>query len=122
MGAYNVRLNSYAGFSGRGDERICMERPDLVAPGVGIPAAAPGGGESLMSGTSMAVPFVSGACALMMEWGIVRGNDPYLYGEKIKACLHRGAREMNGFTDYPNSQVGYGRLCVRDSIPAEKSI
>lgn len=99
-----------------------MERPDLVAPGVGIPAAAPGGGESLMSGTSMAVPFVSGACALMMEWGIVRGNDPYLYGEKIKACLHRGAREMNGFTDYPNSQVGYGRLCVRDSIPAEKSI
>lgn len=122
VGAYNVRLNSYAGFSGRGDERICMERPDLVAPGVGIPAAAPGGGESLMSGTSMAVPFVSGACALMMEWGIVRENDPYLYGEKIKACLHRGAREMNGFTDYPNSQVGYGRLCVRDSILAEKSI
>lgn len=116
-GAYNVRLNAYAGFSGRGDEEVCMEKPDLAAPGTGILGAAPGGGESVMSGTSMAAPFVSGACALMMEWGIVKGNDPYLYGEKVRACLQRGARKMNGFTEYPNSQVGYGRLCVRESLP-----
>ena len=32
----------------------------------------------------MATPFVTGSAALMMEWGIVRGNDPYLYGEKNK--------------------------------------
>ena len=37
----------------------------------------------------------------MMEWGIVRGNDPYLYGEKVKAYLRRGARELPGFTEYP---------------------
>lgn len=118
-GAYNVRLNAYAGFSGRGDEEVCMEKPDLVAPGTGILGAAPGGGESVMSGTSMAAPFISGACALMMEWGIVKGNDPYLYGEKVRAYLQRGAREMNGFEVYPNSQVGYGRLCVRESLPLE---
>ena len=47
----------------------------------------------------------------------MKGNDPYLYGEKVKAYLRRGARELPGFEVYPNAQVGYGALCVRDSIP-----
>ena len=63
------------------------------------------------------MPFVTGAASLLMEWGIVRGNDAYLYGEKIKAYLRKGAAELPGFTVYPNNQVGYGALCVRDSIP-----
>ena len=60
----------------------------------------------------MATPFVTGSAALLMEWGIVRGNDPYLYGERIKAYLHRGARKINGFNNYPNDEIGYGKLCV----------
>ncbi|CDB01725.1 putative uncharacterized protein [Lachnospiraceae bacterium CAG:215] len=55
-----------------------------------------------------------------MEWGIVKGNDPYLYGEKVKAYLRRGARPLPGEAEYPNDQVGYGTLCVRGSIPGEK--
>lgn len=47
-----------------------------------------------------------------MEWGIIKENDPYLYGEKVKAYLRRGARELPGFAEYPNNQVGYGRLCL----------
>ena len=53
-----------------------------------------------------------------MEWGIVRGNDAYLYGEKIKAYLIRGARPLGGgrasglLQEYPNPQVGWGTLCV----------
>lgn len=39
-----------------------------------------------------------------------------LYGEKIKAYLRRGARELPGVDVYPNPQVGYGALCVWDSI------
>ena len=88
-----------------------------MAPGVGILAAAPGGGENSLSGTSMATPFVTGAAALLMEWGIVRGNDPFLYGEKMKAYLRRGARELPGFGKYPNREVGYGRLCLERSLP-----
>ena len=53
----------------------------------------------------------------MMEWGIVKGNDPYLYGEKVKAYLQRGARKLPGFAEWPNPQVGFGALCVRDSLP-----
>lgn len=49
--------------------------------------------------------------------GIVRGNDPYLYGEKVKAYLRRGARPLRGESVYPNERVGYGALCVEDSLP-----
>ena len=116
VGAYDVRYQTYADFSGRGDQKFCVNKPDLVASGVGILAAAPGGGESVRSGTSMATPFVTGSSALLMEWGIVRGNDLYLYGERIKAYLRRGARKINGFNNYPNNEIGYGRLCVAESL------
>ena len=52
-----------------------------------------------------------------MQWGIVQGNDPYLYGEKVKAYLIRGARPLLADREYPNPMLGYGVLCVRDSLP-----
>jgi len=118
VGAYDARLDACASFSGRGwpDTRY-QNRPDLVAPGVDITTTAVGGGYVSVSGTSFAAPFVTGAAALLMEWGILRRNDPYLFGEKIKACLWRGARQLPGFTRWPNNQAGYGALCVRDSLP-----
>ena len=48
------------------------------------------------------------SAALLMQWGIVNGNDPYLYGEKVKACLRKGARPLPGFEEYPNEEVGWG--------------
>lgn len=98
-------------------EGIWLTKPDLVAPGVGIMTARTGGGYEARTGTSFATPFVTGASALLMEWGIVKGNDPYLYGEKVKAYLQRGAKQLPGFTEYPNAQVGYGALCVKNSLP-----
>jgi len=41
--------------------------PDLVAPGVDIASARPGGGFQLMNGTSMATPHVAGLAALLLE-------------------------------------------------------
>jgi subtilisin family serine protease len=40
--------------------------PDLVAPGVGIISARPGGGWQSMDGSSMATPHVAGLAALLM--------------------------------------------------------
>lgn len=116
VGAYDSLTFAYADFSGRGGLEG-ESKPDLVAPGVDITAPTPSGIYQTFTGTSFATPFVSGAAALMMEWGIVIGNDPYLYGEKVKAYLRRGARPLPGFTEYPNPQVGYGALCLRDSLP-----
>ena len=121
IGAYDARTFTYADFSGRGpaDENTFWEtaKPDLVAPGVAVRSVATGGGYAEYTGTSFAVPFVTGSAALLMEWGIIKENDPYLYGEKVKAYLRRGARELPGFAEYPNNQVGYGRLCLSESIP-----
>lgn len=118
VGAYDANTDSYANFSGRGytrgDELI---KPDIVAPGVDVIAPAPNGGYSTESGTSFSTPFVTGSVAMLMEWGIVNGNDPYLYGEKVKAYLIKGARKLPGFDTFPNTSVGWGALCVRDSLP-----
>ena len=108
VGAYDSRLDAYADFSGRGSVNLVYRKPDLAAPGVNITAPVPGGGYASVTGTSFAAPFVSGASALLMEWGIVRGNDPFLYGEKVKAYLRRGARPLPGFGRYPNEEIGYG--------------
>lgn len=118
VGAYDAYYDQPAPFSGRGFTRVTnLVKPDISAPGVNIESCAPGGGYAVRSGTSMATPFVTGGAALLMEWGIVRGNDPYLYGEKMKAYLIRGARQLPALRQYPNPQLGWGALCVRDSIP-----
>lgn len=118
VGAYNSRLQSYASFSGRGYTRVTNQvKPTIVAPGVNITTLRAGGGYVELTGTSFATPFVTGAAALLMDWGITKGNDPYLFGEKVKAYLIGGARQLPGARAYPNPQLGYGALCVRDSFP-----
>ena len=108
VGAYDSLVDSYADFSGRGSRMLPYLKPDLVAPGVNIVAPVPGGGYRTVTGTSFAAPFVSGSAALLMQWGIVNGNDLYLYGEKVKAYLRKGARPLPGYEEYPNEEVGWG--------------
>lgn len=70
--------------------------PDLVALGVDVRVPTEDGGIRVVSGTSFATPFVTGSAALLMEWGVVRKQDPFLYGEKVKAYLRSGARPIRG--------------------------
>ena len=117
VAAYDSLSESYADFSGSAFNNLPWNgKPDLAAPGVDIQAPAIGGGYRSVTGTSFATPFVTGSAVLLMEWGIVRNNDPYLFGNKVKAYLRRGARELPGFSQTPNFRVGYGALCVEDAI------
>lgn len=117
VGAYDSRLQTYAAFSGRGPVSNTRIKPDIVAPGVEITAATNTGGYGEFTGTSFATPFVTGSAALLMQYGIVNQRDPYLYGEKVKAYLLRGARPLRAEAIYPNNRLGYGALCLKDSLP-----
>lgn len=111
VAAYDSRYQTLADFSGRGYTRNRTEiKPDVAAPGVDIIAAAPGGGYDTRTGTSMAAPYVTGLAARKMQRGIVQGEDPYLYGEKIKAQFHREARPLDVRREYPNPELGWGIL------------
>lgn len=116
VGAYNGRTEQMAAFSGRGYTRNGLIKPDIVAPGVDIMSTAPNNSYSVRSGTSMAAPFATGGAALLMEYGIIRKNDPYLYGEKVKAYFREGARPLRGEM-LPGNRQGFGAICIADSLP-----
>ena len=116
VGAYDSINDTYAPFSGRGYTIDGIVKPDIVAPGVNIDVAVPGGGYGVATGTSFATPFVSAGIAIMMEDGIVSGKDPFFYGERIKAYIIKGARKLPGYRVWPNEKLGWGAFCLEDSM------
>ena len=115
VAGYDSRLGSPASFSGVGNSSQGLPMPDLAAPAVDILAPRAGGGYDAFTGTSFAAPFVCGSAALLMEWGITRGNSPFLYGERLRALLRAGARRSRP-TGWPDPRSGYGRLCVGETM------
>lgn len=113
VGSYNFLNNNLSAFSGRGVVRPeWLIKPDLVAPGENILSTVEEQGFDTKSGTSMAAPQVAGICALLFEWGIIRNNDPFLYGERIKYYLIKGAKRTIFGEAYPNPDLGYGFVCL----------
>lgn len=107
-GAYDSFNNSLYPNTSWGPTRIDLMAPDLVAPGTNVGGIYPTG-SGTMSGTSVAAAITAGACALMMQWGIVQGNDTAFSTYQIQAYLIRGCNR-NPNMRYPNTQWGYGTL------------
>lgn len=78
-----ITVGSYDGrhFSSAGPLLPYITKPELVAPGLHILSTKPGGGYSIKNGTSMSVPFISGACALLLQ------KYPYLTNDQTKIRL-----------------------------------
>lgn len=108
-GAYNHRTDSMYIRSGRGYTRLGVVKPDLAAPGVSVYGPAPGGLFTTYSGTSVAAAHVAGAAADLLHWGIVRGNEPRMDINAVRAYLILGARRKAVYS-YPNREWGYGAL------------
>lgn len=117
VGSYNYITNTISPFSGRGIKRERGPiKPDLVAPGEDIMSTISNNRFDKKSGTSMATPHVTGICALFLEWGIVKGNDFYLYGERLKYFLINKAKRERFDVEYPDSAWGFGTVCAYDSF------
>ncbi|MDR1558612.1 MAG: S8 family peptidase [Clostridiales bacterium] len=108
VGAYNSKDKSIYASSSIGPTRSGKTAPDLIAPGVDVGGIFPDS-YGVMTGTSVACAIVAGACALLMQWGLVEGNTPSMNTYYIKTLLIQGCdRDAN--IKYPHPQYGYGRL------------
>lgn len=110
VAAYNHVTNAIFINSGRGYTRSGRVKPDIAAPGVNVYGPIPGNQFTVRSGTSIAVAHAAGAAALLMEWGVVKGNNPFIDTSDIKSLFIKGARRS--LVTYPNRESGYGALDV----------
>lgn len=106
--------------SGRGFLDIGQVKPEFCAPAVGVQGARVNPISNLQNsvdfasyttrtGTSVAAAITAGAAALVLEWGLLRGNAPTMNSVEVKNLMIRGCeREWNRI--YPNSEWGYGKL------------
>ncbi|MBM7834016.1 S8 family peptidase [Clostridium sardiniense] len=117
VGSYNYITNTISSFSGRGAiGDPAYTKPELIAPGEGIISSVPYNNFDAKTGTSMAAPHVTGIAALFMQWGIVKDNDKFLYGERLKNYLVRGAKRDRPSVTYPNPLWGYGTVCAYNAL------
>lgn len=116
-GYYDQSNNVLGPSSGIGFTRDERVKPDLVSGGVEVLTTAVGGGSTVVTGSSAATAVLSGAIALILQWGIVEGNDPKLYSEEIRNYLIRGTRKRPGDV-YPNPEWGFGILDLAGTFDA----
>jgi subtilisin family serine protease len=109
--AYNNEDNSLYLNASRGYNRLGAIKPSFAAPGVNITGPTLEKGYTDYSGTGVATAHASGVAAMLLEWGIVRGNLKEMNTVSMKKLIQRGARrEVN--IEYPNRDWGYGILDV----------
>lgn len=110
VGAYDHTRGGIYIHSSRGYSRTSQIKPELAAPGVSILAASlRPGSYTRITGTSAAAAHVAGAAAILLSWGIIEQNEPYMNSTSIKTYLARGAAR-NPSLSYPNREFGYGTL------------
>ena len=99
-----------APFSSRGPATCDSTKikPELMAPGVLIRSSYRGGGYKLMSGTSMAAPFVAGCVALMREY------NPDATVEQIKSALIQSAGDLG--VSGKDNDYGWGFINVSRAL------
>lgn len=115
VGAYNTQNNSIYVNSSRGPTRLGTLRPDFCAPGVNILGPNLEKSYTTGTGTGLAAAHVTGLAAMLLEWGIDRGNFTSMATPEIKTLLIRGAVQESGIA-YPNNSWGYGRVNIYNSF------
>ena len=114
--AYDHARNSIYIHASRGYSLSGQIKPDLAAPGVNILGASVSGRRlTRMSGTSVSAAHLAGAAAILLNWGVLNANYPYLNTPVLKSIFVRGARRNPALT-YPNREFGYGTLNLYEAF------
>lgn len=114
-GALNMSADSLYSRSGRGYSLTGKVKPDLAAPGVNVAGPDRYKNITAMTGTSVSAAITAGACAQLLEWGIVKGNYKTLNSVELQSILIRGAKRKNDQI-YPDPGWGYGSLDVLGAL------
>lgn len=114
--AYDHTKNSIYIHASRGYSLSGRIKPDLAAPGVNILGASVSGRRlTRMSGTSVSAAHLAGAAAILLNWGVLNANYPYLNTPVLKSIFVRGAQRNPALT-YPNREFGYGMLDLYEAF------
>lgn len=108
--AYFGNNNNLVASSGKGFNADGVVNPDFATLGIDILTTKVGGGVATVSGSSAAAGIAAGACALLLQWGVIDGNDITMYSTKVITYLIHGADRSNLIYKYPNRETGYGYL------------
>lgn len=107
VAGYNQNNSNLVPYSGVSLINDYLGRIDFAAGGVNTPTTGLNNTIAVINGTSLSAAVGAGICALLLEWGIVNGNYPYMYTQSIKTFLRRGTVQRRGDV-YPNQNIGYG--------------
>lgn len=130
VGSYGTRfvgdapLGSLSRFSSHGPSRYGLRKPELAAPGESIVSVLSSAsldqpfvpGYTLMPGTSMAAPHVTGVAALLLE------INPQFTCEQVKQILSRAARRDGAAASAPDDNWGSGRLTAQRAVELARTV
>lgn len=117
VSAYDSRANTFYLENSRGYNFFGFVRPDFTAPGVEITVPSQIGEDtySVKTGSSVAAAFFSGIASLLLEYGIVKGNIPYLRTSQIKSLTIASCMQKEGLI-YPNREWGFGTVNIYEAF------
>lgn len=130
VGSYVTRFDGDAAlgeisrFSSRGPTRYGLRKPEIAAPGESVVSArstaslqpAHIAGYTLMPGTSMAAPHVTGVAALLLE------VNPDLTCDQVKQILSNAARRDGAAAGAPDDTWGTGRLAAQRAVELARTV
>ena len=119
-GAYDANTNSLYINTSWGPTRASALKPNFVAPGVDVEGVYPSG-YGTMDGTSVSCAITTGASALLLQWGIVNGNEISMSTHHIRAYLIRGCTRSETIL-YPNQQWGYGSINLLETFNVMREV
>ncbi|MDF2944682.1 MAG: hypothetical protein K0S01_3540 [Herbinix sp.] len=118
--AYNPINSTLYVNASRGYTRSNAIKPELAAPGVNYLAPNQNNEYVNYTGTGVAAAHTAGIVAIVLEWGIARGNQPNLDSVAISNYLIRGAKR-NPNISYPNIDWGYGIIDIYNTFSVLRS-